>query len=52
MGIATLPTNAMTVDTLIEKADISLYEAKNRGKNQSIHFNEVDSPVTKSEKTN
>ncbi len=41
IGIATYPENASSRDFLIEKADISLYEAKRNGKNQIIHFNDI-----------
>ncbi|MGH7885171.1 MAG: diguanylate cyclase [Thermodesulfobacteriota bacterium] len=41
MGIATYPENAASHERLIEKADLSLYEAKRNGKNMIIHFNET-----------
>lgn len=46
IGIATYPENATSRDFLIEKADISLYRAKKYGKNQIIHFNEIDKKDT------
>ena len=42
IGISSFPKNGMTLDSLIEKADVALYEAKNRGKNLTIHFNDID----------
>lgn len=42
IGISSFPKNAMTKDQLIEKADIALYEAKRKGKNQIIHYNEIE----------
>lgn len=41
IGIATYPENASSQEILIEKADISLYEAKKCGKNLIVHFNEI-----------
>ena len=48
IGIASFPQNAMTKADLIEKADIAMYEAKHRGKNRSMHYNEIELPKTHS----
>ncbi len=41
IGIATYPENASTKDSLVEKADKALYEAKNRGKNRILHHDDI-----------
>lgn len=40
IGIAFYPEHGTTIDSLLEKADIALYEVKRLGKNQVIVFNE------------
>jgi diguanylate cyclase (GGDEF)-like protein len=41
LGISTYPENASTKDSLIEKADRALYEAKRLGRNRSVHYEDV-----------
>jgi len=41
IGISTYPENAADNETLIEKADRALYEAKNQGKNKVMHYEDI-----------
>ncbi|MDD2291423.1 MAG: GGDEF domain-containing protein [Aliarcobacter sp.] len=41
-GISIYPDNATTVDEIIKKSDIALYEARNRGRSQVFMFSEED----------
>ncbi|MBU0925207.1 GGDEF domain-containing protein [bacterium] len=41
-GISIYPDNASSIDEIIKKSDIALYEARNRGRNQIFLFNEED----------
>ena len=41
-GISIYPDNATTIDELIKKSDIALYEARNRGRSQIYLFNEEE----------
>lgn len=41
-GISIYPDNATTIEEIIKKSDIALYEAKNRGRGQVFLFNEED----------
>lgn len=40
IGISTAPQNALTVRSLIQKADMALYVAKNKGKNRHVFYSE------------
>lgn len=41
-GISIYPDNATSIEEIIKKSDIALYEAKNRGRSQVYLFNEED----------
>ena len=41
-GISIYPDNATTIDEIIKKSDIALYEARNRGRSQFFVFSEDD----------
>ncbi|MGH7889138.1 MAG: GGDEF domain-containing protein, partial [Thermodesulfobacteriota bacterium] len=41
IGISTYPDNASTKDSLVEKADQALYEAKSLGKNRILHYEDL-----------
>ncbi|MBP7769936.1 MAG: GGDEF domain-containing protein [Aliarcobacter sp.] len=41
-GISIYPDNALSIDEIIKKSDIALYEARNRGRNQIYLFNEEE----------
>ncbi|RXJ84660.1 GGDEF domain-containing protein [Arcobacter cloacae] len=41
-GISIYPDNATTIEEIIKKSDIALYEARNRGRSQFFLFNEED----------
>lgn len=41
-GISIYPDNATTIDEIIKKSDIALYEARNRGRSQVFMFSEED----------
>ena len=41
-GISIYPDNATTIDEIIKKSDIALYEARNRGRSQFFVFSEAD----------
>lgn len=41
MGVSFTSENVMDFDTLIEHADMAMYEAKQKGKNQHIYYDEI-----------
>ena len=43
IGIASFPDDAVNMNELMEKADASLYQSKQQGKNQVSHYSYVDS---------
>jgi diguanylate cyclase (GGDEF)-like protein len=38
IGIATAPTNSIEIDELIKFSDVALYESKERGRDQVLHY--------------
>ncbi|MCA1040438.1 EAL domain-containing protein [Bacillus infantis] len=43
VGIAVSPQDGTTLDTLLQKADIAMYEAKSTGKNQFVFYEDISS---------
>lgn len=41
IGIATYPENAPDNETLVEKADMALYESKGQGKDKVVHYHDI-----------
>ena len=41
IGISLYPRDGTTIEQVLKNADIALYEAKNRGKNQYVFFHEI-----------
>ena len=41
-GVSIYPDNATTIDEIIKKSDIALYEARNRGRSQVFMFSDED----------
>lgn len=41
-GISIFPDNATTIDEIIKKSDIALYEARNKGRNKVFLFNDEE----------
>lgn len=41
IGIAVFPTDAESVNELIHCADLAMYEAKSRGKNQQVYYSDI-----------
>ncbi len=47
LGVSGMPTDATTIDDLINHADIALYSAKVKGRNQVVVFNKKVKPILK-----
>lgn len=41
-GISIFPDNATTIEEIIKKSDIALYEARNRGRGKVFLFNDEE----------
>lgn len=44
-GVSIFPDDASSIDEIIKKSDIALYEARNRGRNRTFKFNEEDTNI-------
>jgi diguanylate cyclase len=47
LGVATYPENASAKDSLFEKADRALYEAKRLGRNRAVHYKDIAEEAVK-----